>query len=219
MRDIGEIIKGRRAELRISQQRLADELGVTRQMIGLYEKGSRPGREITFKLAKILQLDVGVFDPLLAPVAPVDTSTEVHSIPIYRLGTYFSERRGSGNMLRTSDTLEVARGEALSVVAARRKCIAVKMTDDSMFPIYEAGDTLIIDPLAEPRDKCRVLVSFGEETAIVRQYNFRGVDRKGSKVFDLSTPNPDHVTVTVNSENPGKVEGVVIERRTVEYTP
>ena len=214
MREIGELIKERRRTLGISQETLAKELGVTRQMVGLYEKGAQPSRAVAFKLAERLQLDVGVFDPLLAPVARVDTSIEVHSIPIYRLGTFLSERRGTGNMLGTS---EGESSEALSVAPARRKCIAVRMTDDSMSPIYGAGDVLIIDPAIEPRDKCRVLVSFGDETAIVRQYNYRGVDRKGSKVYDLSTPNPDHITVTVNAENPGKIEGVVIERRTEEF--
>ena len=162
----------------------------------------------------MLQLDVGIIDPLLGSVTRVDTSTEVHSIPIYRLETFVSERRGTGNMLRT---LEGETSETLSVVPARRKCIAVKMTDDSMAPVYHAGDVLIVDPKAEPRDKCRVLVSFGDDAAIVRQYNFRGIDRKGSTVYDLSTPNPDHITVTVNSDNPGKLEGVVIERRTEEF--
>jgi transcriptional regulator with XRE-family HTH domain len=215
MREIGELIKRQRKTLGISQEWLAKELGVSRQMVGLYEKGAQPSRAAAFKLAELLQLDVGVFDPLLAPVARVDTSSEVHSIPVYRLESFLSERRGNENMLGTS---EGELGEVLSVAPARRKCIAVRMTDDSMSPIYGVGDTLIIDPTAEPRDKCRVLVSFGDETAIVRQYNFRGVDRKGSLVFDLSTPNPDHITVTVNAENPGKIEGVVVERRVEEYS-
>jgi transcriptional regulator with XRE-family HTH domain len=216
MREIGELIKRQRKRLGISQDRIAKELKVSRQMVGLYEKGAQPSPEAARKLANLLQLQVSVFNPLLGAVANVDTTTEVHTIPVYRLETFVSERRGSGNML---GTLEGDQAEAISVVASRRKCIAVKMTDDSMSPLYNAGDTLIIDPRAEPRDKCRVLVSFGDDRAIIRQYNFRGLDRKGSIVFDLSTPNPDHVTVTVNAENPGKIEGVVIERRVDEFPP
>lgn len=215
MREIGELIKRQRKVLGISQGAIAKELDVSRQMVGQWEKGSQPRPDKAFKLARLLQLDVGAINPLLAPVANVDTSTEVHSIPIYRLGTFLSERRGEGNMLGTS---EGEQSEALSVAPERRKCIAVRMTDDSMSPTYNAGDVLIIDPALEPRDKCRVLVSFGDETAIVRQYKFRGLDRKGSKVYDLSTPNPDHITVTVNAENPGKIEGVVIERRVEEFS-
>lgn len=215
MREIGELIKRQRKHLGISQDAIAKELDVSRQMVGQWEKGAQPRPDKARKLAHLLQLNVGVINPLLAPVANVDTSMEVHSIRVYRLGNFLSERRGNENMLGTSDGEP---SEVLSVTPARRKCIAVRMTDDSMSPTYKAGDVLIIDPAVEPRDKCRVLVSFGDETAIVREYHFRGSDRKGSTVFDLSTPNPDHITVTVNAENPGKIEGVVIERRVEEST-
>jgi transcriptional regulator with XRE-family HTH domain len=214
MREIGEIIRRQRKILGLSHEAIAKELDVSRQMVGQWEKGSQPRPDKAQKLADLLQLDVGVINPLLRPVGRVDTSREVHSIPVYRLGTFVSERRGNENMLGTPDGEP---SEILSVAPERRKCFAVRMTDESMSPTYNSGDTLIIDPTIEPRDKCRVLVSFGE-TAIVRQYSFRGLDRKGSKVFDLSTPNPDHITVTVNAENPGKVEGVVIERRVEEFS-
>ena len=215
MRDIGELIKRRRKILGLSHEAIAKELDVSRQMVGQWEKGAQPRPDKAIKLARLLQLDVGAINPLLAPVTNVDTSREVHSIRVYRLGSFLSERRGDQNMLGTP---EGESSEVLSVAPERRKCIAVRMTDDSMSPTYSAGDTLIIDPTIEPRDKCRVLVSFGDDTAIVRQYNFRGIDRNGSKVYDLSTPNPDHITVTVNAENPGKIEGVVIERRVEEFS-
>lgn len=214
--EIGRIILSQRVKLGISQARLASLVGVSRQMIQQYEKGSQPDPDKQQVLADALQLSVSIFDPLLSAVARIDSATEYYSIPVYELETYVHERRGSENML---GTLEGTDREVLQVDVARHKCFAVRMTDDSMSPLYERGDVLLINPALEPRDACRVLASFADERAIVRTYTFRGVDRKGSSVFDLSTPNPDHVTVTVNSENPAKIEGVVVERRTTEFVP
>ncbi len=46
-----------RKEQNITQQKLAEEVGVTRQMISAIEKGSKPSVETAKKIAKILDFE------------------------------------------------------------------------------------------------------------------------------------------------------------------
>jgi transcriptional regulator with XRE-family HTH domain len=76
--EIAELIRRRRKELHMSQQQLADEVGVSRAAIGQWESGiTGPTRKNAPKLAKALQLELSALSYFLAqPVSEVDTSTE-----------------------------------------------------------------------------------------------------------------------------------------------
>lgn len=59
---VGERIKLRRRSLRISQEKLAQGLGITYQQVQKYERGSsRVGASRLHKIASILQVQVGYF--------------------------------------------------------------------------------------------------------------------------------------------------------------
>ena len=202
--------KKRRKELGFSQQALADEVDVTRQMIGEYDKGAQPRPPVAKKLAVALKVPESRFDPILSSVRQVDTTNEVNTIPVYRLDLLTGETRGLGEM-RVVEAL--AEREFVTVQQELTHCYAVQLTDDSMSPDFAPGDIAIIDPSYEPYDGCEVLAIFPKGKSIVRRYTSRGKDRSGTDVFDLSTPNPNHKTITVNSQEPAEIKGVVIERR------
>ena len=55
---LGEIIKARRKEMKLTQAELADKVGTTAQCIYYYEKGTRGlPMSLFFKLCSILNLD------------------------------------------------------------------------------------------------------------------------------------------------------------------
>ena len=68
---MGNRIRELRAEKNISQQKLADEIGVTRQSISLFEKGERdPKLETLIKLADYFDVSVGYLQGIEAKTEP-----------------------------------------------------------------------------------------------------------------------------------------------------
>lgn len=103
--------------------------------------------------------------------------------------------------------------ETLTVPPELKNCYAVQLTDDSMSPTYNNGDIVVIDPAYPRFDGCDVLATLTAGGSVVRHYVLRGKDRSGLTVFDLSTPNPNHKTITVAGEDLARVDGVVVELR------
>ena len=62
---LGENIKSRREELKLSQEYIAEQLGVSRQAISKWETGqSEPTASNLIQLAEILELNLSeLFDP------------------------------------------------------------------------------------------------------------------------------------------------------------
>lgn len=202
--------KMKREELGLSQQKLADLIGVSRQMVGEYDKGSQPRPDVAKRIAKVFKVEPEVFDPVLSTVRHVDTSTEVHTISVYQLSELVVGPGGPGSM----QPLKSLTGqEKLTVPPQLKNCYAVQLTDDSMSPTYNSGDIVVIDPAYPAFDGCDVLATLAAGGSIVRRYVLRGKDRSGLTVFDLSTPNPNHKTITVAGDDIASVEGVVVELR------
>lgn len=68
---MGNRIRELRTEKNISQQKLADEIGVTRQSISLFEKGERdPKLETLIKLADYFDVSVGYLQGIEAKTEP-----------------------------------------------------------------------------------------------------------------------------------------------------
>lgn len=85
-KEIGSVIKKRRRELGISQQSLADEIGVTYQQIQRYESGSNKLNVDNLQaIAGILQMPVTQFFEGLEPVLSIPVSPdELILLKIYR---------------------------------------------------------------------------------------------------------------------------------------
>lgn len=68
---VGKRIRLRRTILGMSQEKLADALGLTFQQVQKYEKGAnRVGASRLFDLARVLEVPVGYFFEELTPPAP-----------------------------------------------------------------------------------------------------------------------------------------------------
>ncbi|HLO78996.1 MAG TPA: helix-turn-helix transcriptional regulator [Magnetospirillum sp.] len=67
---VGKRIRLRRGELGMTQERLADALGLTFQQVQKYEKGAnRVGASRLFDLARVLEVPIGYFFDELSPQA------------------------------------------------------------------------------------------------------------------------------------------------------
>jgi transcriptional regulator with XRE-family HTH domain len=74
---VGNRIRIRRKMLNLSQEKLAERLGITFQQVQKYEKGTnRVGAGRLYQLARILQVPVSYFFPDTPPGAPVGGLSE-----------------------------------------------------------------------------------------------------------------------------------------------
>jgi SOS-response transcriptional repressor LexA len=81
--------------------------------------------------------------------------------------------------------------------------------DLSMFPLYQIGDFLTIDPNLKPQETDYILATFGLERVVLRQYQISSYNSDGSESFNLGALNSSFPTY--NSRiNPLKILGVVV---------
>ena len=74
-------------------------------------------------------------------------------------------------------------------------CFAVKVSGDSMTPVFHDGNIAIIDPSRSPSIGCYVLAKSdlpGIEEATLKQYFEVDFDEVGQPIFELRPLNPDY---------------------------
>jgi SOS-response transcriptional repressor LexA len=198
--EIAELIRRRRKELHMSQQQLADEVGVSRAEIGQWESGiTGPTRRNAPKLAKALQLELSALSHFLAqPVSEVDTSSEGRHVPVMGWADFINNARVSGTTPRIWVGSEVP-----------NDAVALRVPDDALAPEYNPGDVIIVSR-AETPNKGDAVVAYLDGRGLLRKYEPRGRDRTGTFVFDLLSTSPDWPTITCNSHNPGNILAVVV---------
>lgn len=85
----------------------------------------------------------------------------------------------------------------------------VKVVDQSMSPIFEVGDRLIIDPYKLPSPGGYVLALCEGDTVVFRRYRVTGYDDDGEAQFELIPHNNDF-PVLDSQKHDIKVLGVVV---------
>jgi DNA-binding XRE family transcriptional regulator len=204
---LGALIRERRTSLGLSQEQLAERVGVTRQSVQQWESGQTgPKRKLIEKVAWALELSVSALNPLVSNVTQIKLSTR-SNVPIFSLPSVSLTEEG--HVVGTS----VADFGLISISINQDFGFAVLVEDDSMAPAYEIGDVLILDTSLNPQKNDDVVIVFETQSALLRRYIPRGLDRHGQPVFDLVSPNAESVTLTVKAADNAKIAGVVVELR------
>jgi SOS-response transcriptional repressor LexA len=196
---LGELIKKRRRELRMSQATLADLAGVTRAAIGQWEAGiTAPSRRHMPAVIDALGLEPATVAGL-PPVGlrDLDSQLAARSIPLMGMDDYDGGHSGAG-MPRISIAGDVP-----------PDAIAVVVSDKSMQPEIDSGDVIVVSRAVIPVAGDHVVARV-DSGSVVREYRPRGVDSKGEPVFDLVSLSADYPTITCNSVNGYKVLGTVV---------
>jgi len=82
----------------------------------------------------------------------------------------------------------------------------------SMLSEFREPDRIIVDPDVQPIPGDFVVAKLdGEEQATFKKYRPRGLDRRNKPVIELIPLNEDWPTLTIDSNHPGRVIGVVVE--------
>lgn len=200
---IGEVanmnkIKLLREELNISQEELANKLGLSKGIISLYENEKRkPSFDILNKLSKIFNCSI---DYIIGNWNEAEPTL---------INVYSSVHAGilSEMIENIVDTEEISEKMARS----DKTYFGLKVKGDSMFPTYQEGDTLIVEKntSCESGNDCIVAIN-GNEAFLKRVYiNCTGIT--------LQALNPKYEPLTYTNEDvkklPVTIIGIVRELR------
>ncbi|WP_232090134.1 XRE family transcriptional regulator [Aeromonas caviae] len=83
---------------------------------------------------------------------------------------------------------------------------------NSMTPMFNEGDLVIIDPDEQPRPGDYVVAKNGSEEATFKKYRPRGIDENGQEVFELVPLNDDFPTMHSDRQHI-EIIGVMVEHR------
>lgn len=115
-----------------------------------------------------------------------------------------------------------AKGHGLDYIAVEanlarslsRSSFALTIEGDSMLDLFQPGDVIVIDPEISPVPGDFVVAKLDrEERATFKKYREKGIGSDGTMEFDLVPLNNDYPVITVNSNYPARVIGVMVEHR------
>lgn len=212
---LGSRIRHVRKANKLTQGRLAALLGVTSQAVSQWERDETTP---TFDNLAALSAHLGPnIDWLLGKEGP-----EAESPPNR---WFVGERSGMAPLVssvtagRWSDVYashQVTEDTKLFEPHAppRGSIFALVIDGESMEPDFQSGDVIIVDTGVQPMPGDFVVAKLeGTEEATFKKYRQRGTDEKGSPVIELAPLNPDYPTLTLNSKNPGRIVGTMVEHR------
>lgn len=93
------------------------------------------------------------------------------------------------------------------------RAYALEVSGNSMQPVFQPGDWIILDPMAAPEPGDFVVAKYGEKKELIfRKYRPKGLDNSGNMTFELVPLNEDFPSLRSNMV-PIEIIGTLIEHR------
>lgn len=224
---VGERIKAKRAQLGLEPSQLADTLGVSHGLISKWERGEVvPSDERLSHLMAALGVDehwllhgVGSL-----PKQERQESLEglhfeypsIESVPIphgNRIPIISYVQAGNWREVCEQATTFDGNVEYVTSSVDIGPCgFGLWLRGNSMTPLFNEGDLVIIDPDEQPRPGDYVVAKNGSEEATFKKYRPRGIDESGQEVFELVPLNDDFPTMHSDRQHI-EIIGVMVEHR------
>lgn len=204
----GERIRVRREELKLTQQQIAEAVGVSYQTVQQWESGATaPKRENRKMLAKALRTsEVALeFGGVQEKMPLTDYNTE-EGPPIARLAPLISWIQ-AGSFREAADPYVVGQAEDWYPMPRKAgpRTFALRIRGVSMEPRYREGEIIFVDPDAEPRHGSRVVVRLESEKEVTFKELVIEGERKYLKALNPAWPDP-----LIRIEGDATICGVVI---------
>lgn len=170
--DLGKNIKQLRKQCGLSQEELANAIGVSRAAVTQWETGwSQPRMGMIEKLSKYFNVSkTAIIDGPSAAQTPTIPSNAIHvrgssaMVPVRVLGsTHAGERMDE---IESDYEAEFPEG----VVSRHPGCFALKVEGDCMNRRFPEGCMVLVDPRAEPRNGSAVVAEFDDGRSLLRVY-------------------------------------------------
>lgn len=216
----GERLCYARKQEGLTQDQLSERSGVKQGTISKIERGDQDSSTYDLNLAQALDINPWWLKTGKGPMREehiVDFVSayrdDVRKVPVI---SYVE----AGNWKAIVDSYAKGAGfDSLSIDAVLaqslgRYAFALEVHGESMMPEFRPGDRVIVDQDAAVHPGDIVVAKLdNEESAVLKKYRSRGTDNDGNEVFELVPLNDDYPTLVVNSSNPGKIIGRVVEHR------
>lgn len=201
MTTIGTRIRAARKRAKLSQDQLAQRVGVSRAAVGTWERDEKePRKAVMKKLMVVLAMPASAFDRFGAggiAVAPLAETSKVSQV-------------------QWSDIALMARG--LPPTGAKQVLVQVTpvnplesdefriiVVDDSMSPEINPGDVISFKSSSSAQHDDLVVAHVnGHDLGLLRYYRDRG-----GNTYDLWPVNPEYPTLTRNASTQITIVGVV----------
>lgn len=211
---IGEQIRKYRQQKNITQEELAEFLGVSTQAVSRYELGDRKtDNDILFKLSDYFNISINDFFPPLTfdNATFVDINSDSVQIPV--LGTI----KAGIAIEAQQDILEYV-DIPKDWLRGGKKFYGLKISGDSMYPKYSENDIVIFeqseDYIAANKKDCAVMVNGFDAT-----FKNVTINDAGITLVPFNLNNSDGYQPTFYSNEqiqslPVKIVGIAKEKRT-----
>ncbi|RWT33899.1 LexA family transcriptional repressor [Aeromonas caviae] len=223
--NVNERIKSRRMACGLTQDQVANRVGVTRVAVSHWERGGAdPNGRYLNELAAALGVSVdwlltgkeegtmGVSEPPFpgyrnVEPAEIPQGTRVPILSYVQAGQW---REMCEQATAFDGSLEyVAAGVSVGSCA-----FGLWVRGNSMEPDFKEGDLLIVDPDEAPKAGDFVIAKNGSEEATFKKYRSRGEYDDGRPRFELVPLNDDHETLSTDQTHIAII-GVVVEHRRI----
>ena len=120
----------------------------------------------------------------------------------------------AGKMTEVIDIYEVgdASDQLQTDLDLSGNAFALEIKGESMLPLFNEGDRVIVDPAVSPRPGDFVVAKNGDNEATFKKYRPRGVSEDGTVVFELVPLNEDYPSIKSDT-TPVMIIATMVEHR------
>ena len=208
MNNLGQRIRARREELGLTQEQVAEQVGIKQQSYQAIESGSVKKPRHLYEISVTLKCDMAwLLSGKEKDVINVEKiEIHAHQVPLISyvqagVWTESYELRDSTGFEYIMTSLELS-----------NKAFALKIKGDSMEPEFKEGDVVIIDPAIKPFPGEFVVAVNGDEEATFKKYRELGYDEHERMQFELIPLNPDYTTMSTLKQQI-RIIGTMVEHR------
>ena len=208
MDNLGQRIRARREELRLTQEQIASQVGIKQQSYQAIESGNVKKPRHLYEISLALKCDMAwLLNGKEKEVKNVEvTNFMAYKVPLinYAQAKLWTE----SNELRNSTEFEYV----MTSLELSNKAFALKIKDDSMEPEFKEDDIVIIDPAIKPTPGEFVVAMNGDSEVTFKKYRELRHDHHAKIQFELIPLNPDYTTISTFNQQI-KIIGTMIEHR------
>ena len=208
MNNLGQRIRARREELGLTQEQVAEQVGIKQQSYQAIESGGVKKPRHLYEISVVLKCDMAW---LLSGNKEDIRNVEVLDFKTYQVPLISYIQAGAWTEsceLRDSTGFEYI----MTSLELSDKAFALKIKGDSMEPEFKEGDIVIIDPAVKPMPGEFVAAMNGDEEATFKKYRELGYDEHERMQFELIPLNPDYITMSTLKQQI-RIIGTMVEHR------
>ncbi len=195
--NVGENIRKRRSELRLSQKKVADYLGITQQAYSKYENNLNSFNfETALKLGEILDISLDELGLDYRTEKPLGNLQVMPNDNVYMIPVFESVSAGFG-AYACSDVTEYF-PMCIDNPADAADMLCIKVKGDSMYPKIEEGDIVAVRKQSSVDSGSLAVMLIDGEEGVVKKVNY------GPDWIELISINPMYP--------PRRFEGAEVQR-------